>query len=86
VRFLPTWDAVLLAHARRAGVLPDEHKAKVFNTKMPQSIGTFLVDGAVAGTWRYEGGRVDWEAFGRLDRATRREVADEAKRLAAFHA
>ena len=55
MRFLPTWDAVLLAHARRALILPEEHRPKIFHTKMPQSIGTFLVDGAVAGTWRPDG-------------------------------
>ena len=86
VRFLPTWDATLLVHARRAGVLPEQHRPRIFSTKMPQSIGTFLVDGAVAGTWRIEDGGVRWEAFERLDRSLVREVADEAVRLAAFHA
>ena len=66
VRFLPTWDAVLLAHARRTLVLPEEHRARIFNTKMPQSIGTFLVDGAVAGTWRPDG---TIEPFEDLERA-----------------
>ena len=32
-------------------VLPERH-ARVFNTKMPQSVNTFLVDGQVAGSWR----------------------------------
>ena len=86
VRFLPTWDAVLLVHARRTGVLAEEYRPRIFSTKMPQSIGTFLVDGAVAGTWRYADGHVRWEAFGRLDRATTREIDDEAERLAEFHA
>jgi Winged helix DNA-binding domain len=86
VRFLPTWDAVLLVHARRTGVLPEVHRSRIFSTKMPQSIGTFLVDGAVAGTWRYEAPRVRWEAFGRLAASTRREIGDEAERLAVFHA
>ena len=86
MRFLPTWDAVLLVHARRAGVLPEEYRPRIFSTKMPQSVGTFLVDGAVAGTWKHDGGRVRWEPFERLDRATRREVEDEAARLAAFYA
>jgi hypothetical protein len=86
VRFLPTWDAVLLVHARRAGVLPEQHRPLIFPTRMPQSVGTFLVDGAVAGTWRYADGRVRWEAFGRLDRRSAREVDDEGERLAAFHA
>lgn len=26
VRFLPTWDATLLVHARRTGILPEEHR------------------------------------------------------------
>ena len=86
VRFLPTWDAVLLVHARRTGVLPEKYRPLVFSTKMPQSIGTFLVDGAVAGTWRFEDGHVRWDAFERLGRATAPEVADEAERLATFHA
>lgn len=86
VRFLPTWDASLLVHARRAGILPEEHRAKVFNTKMPQSIGTFLVDGAVAGTWKLVDGIVRTEPFAALDRSARRDVDDEADRLTAFHA
>jgi hypothetical protein len=86
VRFLPTWDAVLLVHARRTGVLPEEYRPRIFSTKTPQSVGTFLVDGSVAGTWRLEGGRVLWESFPRLTASARRDVEDEAARLAAFHA
>jgi DNA glycosylase AlkZ-like len=85
VRFLPTWDSVLLVHARRTGVLPERYRPLIFPTKMPQSVGTFLVDGSVAGTWRYENDCVRWDAFERLDRAAVRAVADEAERLAAFH-
>jgi Winged helix DNA-binding domain len=85
VRFLPTYDATLLAHARRALILPEEHRSKVFNTKMPQSIGTFTVDGQVAGSWRYTGGRVVTEEFTPLPAAVRREVAEEAERLTQFH-
>ena len=85
VRFLPTWDAALLVHARRTGVLPEEYRPRIFSTKTPNSFPTFLVDGAVAGTWRYEGGGVRWTPFARLDRATTRAVDDEAERLAAFH-
>jgi hypothetical protein len=85
VRFLPIWDASLLAHARRSGILPEEHRPKVFNTRTPQSVATFLVDGAVAGTWRFEKGRVKVEPFGRLDGSARRELNEEAERLAEFH-
>jgi Winged helix DNA-binding domain len=86
VRFLPTWDATLLAHARRAGILPEEHRERVFHVKMPQSVPTFLVDGSVAGIWRYDAGAVELEPFVRLDRATTRALREEAARLAAFHA
>jgi winged helix DNA-binding protein len=85
VRFLPTWDATLLVHARRALILPEEHRPRVFHTKNPQSVPTFLVDGAVAGTWRYDAGGIDVEPFHRLDRATTRALREEAERLAAFH-
>ena len=54
IRFFPTWDANLLIHARRAGILPEAFRLRIFSTKTPHSFPTFLVDGAVAGTWRYE--------------------------------
>jgi Winged helix DNA-binding domain len=83
VRFLPKWDNVLLAHADRTRVLPEEHRRAVIaqNGDVAQ---TFLVDGVVAGTWRAEGGRVVAEPFEPLPRAARGEVEDEAARLAAF--
>jgi hypothetical protein len=85
VRFLPTWDAILLVHARRTGVLPEEYRPLIFNTKTPHSVGTFLVDGNVAGTWRHERGRVQTTPFARLDRAPLREVEEEADRLAGLY-
>jgi winged helix DNA-binding protein len=86
VRLLGTWDAILLAHARRAGVLPERFRDRVFHVRMPQSVTTFLVDGAVAGTWRHADGRVTFEPFGRLDRGTRRALREEGERMAALHA
>jgi hypothetical protein len=85
-RFLPTWDSALLVHARRTGILPEEHRPKVFNAKTPQSVPTFLIDGRVAGTWAYEKGRIKTERFGKLDAAAKRELRDEADRLAELHA
>jgi len=84
VRFLPVWDATLLVHARRTQILPEERRSRIFSVRTPHSVNTFLVDGAVAGTWRYEDGRVRTEPFGRLDRATTRALREEAERLAAF--
>ncbi len=84
VRFLPTWDATLLAHARRTQILPEEFRSVIFNTKSPHSFSTFLVDGAVAGTWRQEGAKLRLEPFAPLHRAHRRELEEEAVQLAAF--
>jgi hypothetical protein len=85
VRFLPVWDAILLAHARRAGILAEEDRPRIFNPKYPQSAHTFLVDGRVAGTWKYDGDRVRVEPFGRLDKKARAELREEAERLTALH-
>src|SRR4051812_33476226 len=85
-RFLPTWDATMLVHARRAGVLPEELRPRVFSIRNPHSVPTFLVDGVVAGAWRFAGGAIRLEPWRRLDRADERALADEAERLAAFHA
>ncbi len=83
VRFLPTWDAALLAHARRALILPEEHRDKVFHVKMPQSIGTFLVDGRVAGSWKPDG---TVTPFVELTARQRTQVDKEATALAEFMA
>ena len=82
VRFLPTYDAVLLTHCRRAGVLPEAHRPHVFSTKMPASVGTVLVDGEVRATWKPDG---DGIAVTPLDEAgAGPEVEREAAALAAF--
>jgi hypothetical protein len=84
VRYLPWWDAVLLVHARRTGLMPEEYRPIVFSTKNPPSVPTFLVDGRVAGAWRYENGRIELEPYEKLSRAAQRELRAEATRLAAF--
>jgi hypothetical protein len=84
VRFLPTWDATLLVNCRRTQILPEEHRSRIFHVKNPQSEMTFLVDGAVAGIWKQEKGRVQLYPFGRLSRAVRDELEAEAERLVAY--
>ena len=86
VRFLPVWDATLLVHARRTGLLPEQLRPEVFSVKKPHGTPTFIVDGAVAGAWRYDDDRVVLEAWTKLDRATRRALDEETERLGAFHA
>jgi hypothetical protein len=86
VRFLPTWDATLLVHARRTLILPEKYRPLVFHTRTPHSMPTFMVDGSVAGTWRLESGQIELTPFEQLTKATMREVESEAERLTAFHA
>ncbi|MCX6466754.1 MAG: winged helix DNA-binding domain-containing protein [Pseudonocardiales bacterium] len=86
VRFLGRFDAVLLlGHATRTQILPAEHRHHVFATTKPQSVPTFLVDGRVAGTWRFTGEDVEVSPFAPLAPAARDEVDAEARRLAEFH-
>jgi hypothetical protein len=84
VRLVAAWDAMLLTHARRTEVLPERHRSRIFNAKSPHSFNTFLVDGHVAGTWRVEDGRVVTEAFERIPREVRAELAAETERILAL--
>ena len=85
VRFLPTWDAGLLAHARRAGLVREEDRARIFMSRNPQSLATFTVDGVVAGAWRLEGERIVVDPFRPLLIRDARAVAVEAERVAELH-
>ncbi|HEU5211458.1 MAG TPA: winged helix DNA-binding domain-containing protein [Gaiellaceae bacterium] len=88
-RFLPTWDATLLVHARRTHILPEQYRERVFHVRNPQSVSTFLVDGTVAGTWRVEPSErratVVVEPFERLRRADAEGLRAEGTGLAAFY-
>jgi hypothetical protein len=85
-RLLPVWDALLLVHARRTGVLPEAYRPRIFSAATPQSVNTFLLDGRVAGTWRHENCGIDLAPFERVARTDRRALNDEAERLARFNA
>ncbi len=85
VRFIPTFDATLLVHARRTQILPERHRPRVFDTRTPHSAPTFLVDGKVAGIWRFEKSTIRVEPFEPLTRRTREALDREAERLVTFH-
>ena len=76
-RFLPVWDATLLVHCRRTGILPEEYRARIFNTKTPNSFNTFLVDGRVAGTGDTSTGR---SSSSRSTRSRARRGASSTRR------
>lgn len=83
VRFLPRFDALLLSHNDRSRVIPPEYQRVVI--RGGDVLSTFLVDGLVAGEWRYRDDNVELTPFAPLPRRVRRELEDEARRLAAFH-
>ncbi len=88
IRFLPTWDAILLAHARRERILAPEHRKLVIAVNGDVA-PTFLVDGAVAGIWnvpRKGPGPValTLRPLRAIGAADRRAVAAEGRRLLAW--
>ena len=83
-RFIAVWDAMLLVHARRTLVLPEEYRPLIFNTKTPHSHNTFLLDGQVAGTWRFEERGVSLSPLRGLSRVEQRDLDEEAHRLISF--
>jgi Winged helix DNA-binding domain len=84
-RFLLRWDNVYLGHAsgERDRIVPPPLRKHVYtvNAVMP---ATFLVDGFVAGTWRFDRGRVRIEPWRRLAKAERAALGDESERLSDF--
>lgn len=86
VRFLPHWDALLLVHARRTGVLPEVHRQRVFSSRNPFSVGTVLVDGRVVAGWSLRAGRVVVDPFEPIPAKYREEVEHERAALEAFQA
>jgi hypothetical protein len=80
IRFLPEWDHLILGYDDRTRVLPPEYREAVIRAN-GDVYRTFLVDGMVAGTWRYEDDKVKLNAFAPIPRKFRREVEDEARRL-----
>jgi hypothetical protein len=86
VRFLPHWDANLLVHARRTGLVPEPYRGRIFSTRNPFSVGVYLVDGVVAGAWSLRDGRIVLDPFEELKTTDRRAVEREREALEAFHA
>ena len=80
-RLLPMWDSVLLAYADRRRVIPERHRAHVIR-RNGDVLPTLLVDGHVAGVWRFRDGRIEAAAFEPLAREDWSGLEDEAAALA----
>jgi Winged helix DNA-binding domain len=83
VRLLPAFDPFVVGTRPRDHLVAPRHQAKIFR---PQGwiSPVVLVDGTAAGIWKRERGRVELEPFGRLSRAARQAVDEEAERLRVF--
>lgn len=86
VRFLGTWDATLLVHARRTRILPEEFRDLIFHNRAPHSFNTFLIDGQVSGTWKAKDSGIELEPFQPIPRRFRRDLEEESTRLATLFA
>jgi hypothetical protein len=85
VRFLPEFDNATLAHADRARVIPDEHRARVVASR---SWRVVLIDGFVGAIWAIERegdpAILRIEPLERLSHGDREALAAEGLRLLAF--
>jgi hypothetical protein len=78
-RFLPEYDNLLLSHACRTRVIPPEYWGRSWVGNL--AYRTFLVDGFLAGVWRLADDALVVEPFGKLTKAQRQDVAEEAGRM-----
>jgi Winged helix DNA-binding domain len=89
VRFLPEYDNLLLSHADRTRVISAAHRALVW-TANGVTLGSVLVDGFFAGTWKIErtsrAATLRITALERLPRADRAALATEGSALLEFAA
>ena len=83
VRFIAEFDNLVLGHADRSRIVADEHRPRIV-TKNLLVLGTFLVDGFVAGTWKHDGKNVKIEPFETLPGKAMKLVDAEANQLAQF--
>jgi len=86
-RFLPEYDNLLLAHADRTRVIPDEYRSLIF-LSAARVRATYLLDGIVRGAWKTERVRdaatLVVEPFAPLSPPDRAALADEGERLLRF--
>jgi hypothetical protein len=83
VRLLPAFDPYVVGTRPREHLVGSAHEARIFRQQGWIS-PVVLVDGAAVGVWKRERGRFELEPFGRLSRAVRQAVDEEAERLHAF--
>jgi hypothetical protein len=87
VRYLPDFDNLMLGHADRTRVIPDEYRQRVATANL-RTLASFLVDGMVAGTWKIEVKRktatLVLDSFQPLAKGVQEALVDEGERLLRF--
>jgi len=88
VRFLPEYDNVLLGHADRTRIVSDDDRKRLITPNLIV-IGSFLVDGFVAGTWRTEEktkiATLTLTTFGKYPRKAKAELEQEGAAMLRFY-
>jgi hypothetical protein len=83
VRLLPEFDNTLLGHRDRTRVIADEHRPRVY-IMGGRMVGTVLVDGFAASTWRIVDDELVLEPFRKLTTAEQAAIEPEAEALRAW--
>ncbi|CAN5355460.1 winged helix DNA-binding domain-containing protein [soil metagenome] len=87
VRFVPDYDNLVLAHAGRRRMIPDEYRSRIF-LSAARVRATFLVDGFVQGAWKIEKSKgtatLVIEPFIALSKEDRDALAEEGEQLVRF--
>jgi Winged helix DNA-binding domain len=83
VRFLPEYDNTLLGHKDRTRVIADEHRPRVYLIA-GRMLGTILVDGFAAASWRVSDGELAIDPFRKLTKAEQKAIEPEAEALLAW--
>lgn len=85
--FVAGFDNLVLAHADRSHVLPEEFRSRVV-TKNLLVLPTILVDGMVAGTWQVSVARktatLTVTPFAKLSKTAKKQLESEGEALARF--
>lgn len=80
-RFLAPFDNAILGHAVRDRIIATGDRQLLARDRLMR---TFLLDGYVAGTWRFDGTTLQIEPFRGLTSAECRALQDEAERFVSF--
>ena len=83
VRLIAEFDNLVLGHADRSRIVSDAYRPRIV-TRNLLVLGTFLVNGFVAGTWKRDGKKIKLDPFEPLPPKVKKAVQAEAEALPKF--